>query len=331
MKRKTIIRCAAAVLAGLLFCGCGVKKEKSVSQTGFALNTVIQITLYGTEDENLITDCFRLCNQYEQMFSRTIETSEIARLNKENTVELSDETAELLEKGLYYSDLSGGAFDITIEPISSLWDFTADKPALPKSEEIEENLPYVDYTRLSLNGRVAEIEPGMGVDLGAIAKGYIADRLKDYLLEQGVTSATINLGGNVLCVGEKENGDGFLIGIQNPKEPSKIQGGVTISDQSVVTSGDYERNMVVDGVKYHHILNPDTGYSYMNDVASVTIISDYSVDGDGLSTTCFSLGIEKGLELINSIDDVYAMFIDQNGNAYYSNGFEEHTQYQEMK
>lgn len=298
------------------------KEETSINRIGYALNTQIEITIFGTDDEQLITDCFALCTQYEKLFSRTMDDSEISLLNEKGQQDVSRETLVLLQKGIYYSKLSKGAFDITIEPISSLWDFTSGKDELPDPELIEENLKYVDYSKIQLEENHVTLEKGMGIDLGAIAKGYIADRLKDYLQEQGVESAYISLGGNVLCIGGKLSGEDFVIGIRDPQgSANEPIAAVSVSDKSVVTSGTYERYIVVDGKKYHHILNPKTGYSYENNLDSVTIISDQSVDGDGLSTTCFALGLEEGIKLIDSIDNVWAMFIDQDGNITYSDGF----------
>lgn len=308
----------------LMTAGCGQqKKAQEIERTSYALNTEITIKLYGTQDEDILTNCFELCTKYENLFSRTRENSEIAVLNQNGTETVSRETKDLLEKGLYYSKLSGGAFDITIEPISSLWDFTAETPKLPDREKIQENLKYVDYKKVKIQGNQVTLEKGMGIDLGAIAKGYIADRIKDYLKEEGVESAIISLGGNILCVGNKTTGDDFSIAIRDPKNVSGVKAVLSLSDKSVVTSGDYERYMIVNGKKYHHILNPKTGYSYENGLSSVTIVSDLSVDGDGLSTTCFALGQEKAMELINSLDGVWAMFIDEEGNIAYSEGFQE--------
>ena len=161
----------------------------------------------------------------------------------------------------------------------------------------------------------------MGIDAGAIAKGYIADRIKDYLLAHGVESAIINLGGNVLCIGEKPDGTPFKIGLQKPFEGrNEIISNLSINDMSVVSSGVYERHFVVDGENYHHLLNPATGYPYDNGLIAVTIVSPRSVDGDALSTTCFSLGLEKGLELINSMDGIYGYFITDDYEIHYSDG-----------
>lgn len=324
LKRGIALILSICAIMTTASCGKQGQKEISINRMGFALNTQIEITIYGTDDEQLITDCFALCTQYEKLFSRTMDNSEISLLNEMGEQDVSRETLELLKKGLYYSELSEGAFDITIEPISSLWDFTSGENKLPDSELIKKNLEYIDYRKVQLEGNHVTLETGMGIDLGAIAKGYIADRLKDYLQEQGVESAYISLGGNVLCIGSKLSGEDFKIGIRDPQSSvSDPIAAVSVSDKSVVTSGTYERYIVVDGKKYHHILNPQTGYSYENNLDSVTIISDQSVDGDGLSTTCFALGLEEGLKLIDSIDHVWAMFIDQEGNITYSDGFKE--------
>ena len=238
---------------------------------------------------------------------------------------MSDPLAELTAAGLYYGDLSDGAFDISIAPVSSLWDFTSGEGTVPDSEAIAEALELVNYRDVTLEGNALHFaKEGMQLDLGAVAKGYIADRIKDYLLEQGVESAIIDLGGNILCVGSRPGGDLFRIGLQRPfASRSETVATVEITDKSVVSSGIYERYFEEDGVLYHHILNPETGYPYDNGLVSVTIISDESVDGDGLSTSCFALGLEKGMELINSLPDVQAVFITEDGELHFSEGFEE--------
>ena len=186
-------------------------------------------------------------------------------------------------------------------------------------------MPLVDYKNIELKDNLLTWKhPGMGLDLGAIAKGYIADRMKDFLVSKGVKSAIINLGGNVLCIGESPEGRPFQVGIQKPfSERGESLLSLEITDQSVVSSGIYERYFEKDGVLYHHILNPKTGYPYENDLLSVSIISDRSVDGDGLSTTCFSLGLEKGMELIDSLEDVEAIFITKDETVHYSKDFEQ--------
>lgn len=249
-------------------------------------------------------------------------------INSDNgslSVPLSKDLYNLIQKGLYYCRLSEGGFDITIEPLSSLWDFKSDKKEVPDSGQIHKILDDIDYKRVQLTEqRVNFLCPGIGIDLGGIAKGYIADCLKSFLLDSGVESGIISLGGNVLCIGAKTDGESFNIGIQQPfAMRNETAMSVGVKDLSVVSSGIYERYFETeDGKLYHHILNPKTGYPYENGIYGVTIISKKSVDGDGLSTTCFALGVERGLELINSMKDTYAVFITDDGKQHYSEGFE---------
>ena len=318
-----LLACAAALLGG-----CGRRQTEPVSRSGFLLNTFVTVTLYDSEDEAILDGCMDLCREYEGLLSRTIETSEIYQINHRppgtREMEVSEDTADVIEKGLYYSRLSGGAFDITIEPISSLWDFTSENPQVPDPSLIEENLPRVGYEKLEVEGnKILFSDDGTTIDLGAIAKGFIADRMKEYLLDQGVKSAIINLGGNVLCVGANGKNP-FRIGIQRPyASHNETAGVVEVEDMSVVSSGVYERHFEKDGINYHHILNPETGYPYENGLTAVTILSRQSVDGDGLSTTCFSLGLEKGMELIDSLDNAWAVFITDDGELHYSEGMEQ--------
>lgn len=242
------------------------------------------------------------------------------------TFPVSEMMEEILGKGLEYSEKSKGGFDLAIEPVTSLWDFKAEEPEAPAKEEIRKALKYVDYQKVSLrDGELAFSMPGMGIDLGGIAKGFIADDLKKYLLGQGVKGALINLGGNVLCIGGKEDGEPFYVGIQQPfAQRSQTIAAVAVKDVSVVSSGIYERYFKTeDGAMYHHIINPVTGYPYKNDLLGVTILSENSVDGDGLSTACFALGREKGIEYINSLEGVYAVFITEDEKLWYSDGFEQ--------
>ncbi|HJA70339.1 MAG TPA: FAD:protein FMN transferase [Candidatus Lachnoclostridium stercoravium] len=317
---------AALLLAGAL-AGCAPQIEP-VSQSNFLLDTVVTVTLYDSDDRDILEGCMDLCAEYDGLFSRTKETSEIYKINHREPgtkeMELSPDTRELIEKGLYYSQLSGGAFDITIEPLSSQWDFKAEEPELPDPKVLEENAKKVDYRNIRLEGdKIVFLSDETRLDLGAIAKGFIADKLKEYLVEQGIQSAVINLGGNVLCVGSKPDGKPFRVGLQAPFEDANVAAAIMeITDSSMVVSGVYERHFEKDGVNYHHILDPKTGWPYQNGLAAVAIFSPESVDGDGLSTTCFSLGVEKGLELIGSLDGIYAVFQMEDGEMIYSEGAE---------
>lgn len=317
----------------LLFCSsCSLpSNNQTISKSGFYFNTVIKITLYDSSYESLLEDCFSLADTYEGYFSNTISDSDISKINDANGefVEVHDETIELLEKGIYYGELSEGNFDITIGKLSDLWNFSTyalldevPSSAVPTKEEINEALKTVDYHEITIAGnQVALKNPDAKIDLGGIAKGYIADQMKLYLEDHGVTSGTINLGGNVMTLGKKSDGSPYTIGIQKPfSQDGEVIATVEVTDQTVVSSGVYERYYEVDGNFYHHILNPKTGYPYDNELLGVSIICDKSVDGDGLSTTCFALGLEDGMALVESLDDVEAIFITNDYELHVSSG-----------
>lgn len=295
------------------------------------LDTFIEIKVYAKVETQIMDECFAIIERYDNLLSRTKEGTAIYQLNETGSVEMEADVLELLQKGLYYSKLSGGAFDITAEPITSQWDFKAEVPVLPDAGVLSEAVKHVDYTNLVIEGNQVSLkDPASGVDLGAIAKGYIADQVKEYLLSQGVESAIINLGGNVLCIGTKPDGSTFNVGIQYPFQArTDLIAIVKIDDFSVVTSGIDQRNFTIDDKLYHHILDTETGYPCENGLLAVTILSPESVDGDGLSTTCFALGLEKGMELIDSIEDVYAVFVTEDYALHYSEGFEEYAQVQD--
>jgi len=319
------------LISMVLLTSCSNAAEDSpVSQTDFLLNTVCTISIYNEENkekdaDELITDAFDLCRQYENTLSRTIEGSDVYKINHSDgeSISVSDSTIEVLKYAEKYSKASNGSFDITIAPLSILWDFEGDNPTVPPDDEIASLVKEVNYTKIKIDGNNVTLEaPVKAIDLGGIAKGYIADKLADYLEINNVTSAIINLGGNVYTLGTRPDGSNFNIGIQDPsKTDGSILGYVSVSNKSLVTSGSYERYFIQDGKKYHHILDPATGYPVENGLCSVSIISEYSVDGDGLSTSCFVLGEEEGMELINSLDGIEAIFIDNSGKMYFSNGF----------
>lgn len=333
LRRSNRILSLLLLVVFLLTTITGCKQPSSsytkIEKSGFILNTVVTITLYGVNDESIIDDAFDKCREYELIFSRTNENSELYKLNNrelENTdtgYVLSEDLATLIQSAYSYSKLSGGAFDLTVEPVSSLWDFTNPEATIPSEESIKESLSHISYQKVHLNGNTIRFDDeNTRIDLGAIAKGYIADRLKEYLISRGVESAMINLGGNVVCVGEKPNGEPFLVGIQKPfADRNEIVATMELKDKSIVSSGIYERFLQVGDNFYHHILNPKTGYPYDNNLVSVTIISDLSVDGDGLSTTVFALGLEEGMKFINSLENVDAVFITDDYKLHYSEGF----------
>ena len=335
MKKFNKIKCFSYVFTVILALGFVLTAcEKPVvtlttpeSVNGFKLNTYVQIDSYTSVSKNTLTEALNLCDYYENIFSRTKEDSELSKVNSNQTTSISKEMYELVSAGLEYAALSNGAFDITIGSVSRLWDFTTESPKVPDSGRISEALTHVDYTRVSVSdngdGTYSISKPDdVILDLGAVAKGYIADKIKDFLEENGVKRAIINLGGNVLCIGKKTNTDNFGIGVRKPfAANNEVLVALSVDDSSVVSSGNYERYFYADdGTFYHHILNPATGYSYDNDLSDVTILSKDSLTGDCLSTTCFCLGLEDGMKLIESLDGIEAVFVTNEGEIHYSSG-----------
>ena len=316
------------------------KKDDKLSGThANLLSTVVTITLYDCMDEDILKGCFSLIADYETRLSRTMEGSELYCLNhsETGTSSVSKETAELISTALSYGKRSDGAFNIAIAPVSSLWTFNRGYGNRPTDAQIQEQLAYIDVSKVEVNGTsITFADPNMGLELGAISKGYIADRVKEYLLENGVESALIYLGGNTLLVGSKPNDSAFRIGIQMPFSlTGETLGILSGKDISIVSSGIYEKYFTEGTTFYHHILDPKTGYPFETNILEVTILSPLSVDGDALSTLCFAYGVEKGLEYINSLPDTYAVFVTGDLNhitgeidnfaLHYSDGFLEYS------
>lgn len=320
----------------LTICACGGQKKnipaQPVDRSGFYFNTFINVKLYDTDDTTILDDCMAMADRFEKLFSATLEGSDIWNVNhaKGAPVTVDEETAALLQIALDYAGKTDGLFDPTIGAVSTMWNFTNEPLGpVPEKTAIEEALQHIDVSCVTLNGNTVQLtDPDARIDLGAIAKGYIADRLKDLLLERGVKSAIINLGGNVLTIGEKPDGTSFRIGVQKPfSTRNETIAAINVNDLSMVSSGNYERYFVVDDVLYHHILDPATGFPVDNGLLGVTILSEKSVDGDALSTTCFILGLEDGLKLIEETEKVEALFITGNREdpdsyeLHYSSGF----------
>lgn len=220
----------------------------------------------------------KICSEKELIFSKTLENSELYQINHRatDTLTISEDMARVIETGLEFYEISEGMLDITMAPVSALWDFKSEEPKIPEAESISEALTHVDISSVQLDGNTLSFKRAdTQIDLGAFAKGYIADCLKEYLQSQGVVSAQINLGGNVLLVGSKPDGSDWRVGIQEPFEDrGAVDRILEISDQSIVSSGIYEREFEVDGKQYFHILDPTTGYPVDTDLAQATIVSD---------------------------------------------------------
>ncbi len=323
MKKK---RLTGLLLSLLLLCGgCAAEKElPRLSEVGFYLDTVITLTAY-VENGQVLKDALEECGRYEQMLSRTVEGSDVWKINhaEGQPVEVSDDTIAILQCAKKISGLTDGAFDVTIAPVSTIWDFTSGRAELPDAETVAQAVKLVDYTKITLDGHTVTLPAGMMIDLGGIAKGYIADRVKAYLEGRGVKHAILSFGGNIVAIGDKPDGTPWKVGIQDIDGKTGDYMMVSRnSNGSSVTSGIYERGFDLDGVRYHHLLSTETGWPVQNELAAVTIFSESSMEGDALSTAAFVLGTEEGLKLINSLDGIEAVFIARDRAVIYSAGAE---------
>ncbi len=297
------------------------------SQVGFYFDTVVTMQVY-TDDDTLLSDAQAECQRYDSLLSKTVEGSDIWRINHADgeRVSVSGDTREILEKALEYSRLSEGVFDVTVEPCVALWDFTGEGMGiLPDETALAQAAAKVDWTQIDVNDEGVLLPAGMTIDLGAIAKGYITDRIAGFLRDRGVESGFLNFGGNVLTIGRKPDGSEWNIGIQDPlgKRDQNIVGATRVSDQAVVTSGIYERGFDLDGVRYHHILDTSTGWPVQNELAGVTIIAGSAFDADALSTTVFAMGVEKGTAFIEDLDGIEAIFVTRDDTVTWTSGLED--------
>lgn len=329
----------AFCIISLMFTSSCVMSENEaepISNTKYELlNTVCTISVYGmskTEAESAISGAFELCEKYENMLSRTKEGSDICRLNESQgeEIEISEETYELLEKSKHYSEISSGAFDVSIGKLSILWDFQAQEPKVPQNSDIEDAVKHINYKNIILKKSAdrcyaQKSDSEMKIDLGGIAKGYIVDRTVEYLEEKGVKSGIVNFGGNVSAIGERLDGKSWKIGIEKPfSDRKEVVGMVERKNATVVTSGIYERSFAENGKLYHHILDIKTGYPVESDVQSVSISmkKGKSADADALSSICLIKGSEEGLKLLKTVKGAEAAFLLKNGKIISTDGMD---------
>lgn len=316
----------SVLLCLLSFSGCSRSFSNStpVETTGFYFDTVISVRIYSGGTEEILEQCMDLAAYYENLLSPNVEGSDIWKVNHSGGayVPVSKDTLTLLETALSYAELSGGLVDPVIGTLSQLWNFGSDNQGIvPEKSAISSALTHTGYLFAEINNsQVRLTDPDAQLDLGFIAKGFIGDKIKEFLLSENVTSAIINLGGNVVTLGVRPDGTPFKVGIRNPfngdGEPLLV---LDASDLSIVSSGDYERFFEKDGKLYHHILSPETGYPAESGLSQVTILSADSTSGDALSTLCFILGYEKAVSLLKKYPDIQAIFVTKDGEILYAN------------
>lgn len=312
------------LLLTLLIYGCSKSAQSStsepVSNTFFAMDTTMDFRIYG--DKTLLQDAQNAITDLEKKVSVTDSDSEIYKINETGSGTLTGNADTLMQTALDMCRRTDGALDISIYPIVKAWGFTTGSYQVPDEATIQSLLSHVDYTQIQYDAATGNITipDGMTIDLGSIAKGYAGELAAQTLRDKGVTSALLNLGGNVQTIGSKPEGSAWTIGIKDPKNPDTAMMGLSVTDQAVVTSGGYERYFEQDGKTYWHIMDPATGHPAESGLLSVTVVGDKGGICDALSTSLFVMGLDKAYDLWAKSDDFEAVFVNTNGDVYITDG-----------
>ena len=334
MKWRKIIPLGLACC--LLLGGCAEQREQAQQMlenskmknrheaTTFAMDTVMTFTVIHEEGEELIIDAEQEIRRLENLLSLTIEGSDVAKLNAaagKEMIEMHEDTQALLLQGKKLGEKTENAFDIAISPVVKAWGFTEEEHSVPSQEKLNALLPLTNPDDIILDSGKAYLQKeGMAVDLGGIAKGYASDKVADLLKGKGVSSAIFSLGGNVYGIGTKPDGEKWEVALANPLDVNDYCGIISVENQAVVTSGGYQRYFEENGKKYHHIIDPKTGYPAESGLLSVTIISESGTEADVLSTALYVMGLEKALDFWKENDMFEAIFITEEGEVVATEG-----------
>lgn len=302
-------------------------EQESLSSELYAMDTVMSLTAYGAHAKEALEAAETEISRLDKLLSISSESSDIYQVNQNGSGELSEDTRELLASALEFFQETDGVFDCTIEPIMEAWGFTTHDYRVPDSSELSGLLPLVDASAVSLNGDQVNLPSGVRLDLGGIAKGFTSSRVMDIFAQNGVTSGIISLGGNVQTLGRKPDGSLWRVGIQDPGDLNSMFAVVKVADEAVITSGAYQRYFEQDEVRYHHIIDPRTGYPADSGLTSVTIISPDGTLADALSTSLFIMGPEKAAAFWQQHKDKFdAIMMTDDGTVLVTSGLADRCQ-----
>ena len=334
VKRITALLLAALAVCGLT--GCGGTRDPDEAQESIqviAMDTAMVLTAYGKESTRAVYDAEEEVRRLDALLSRTSGSSEVSMLNGAGgeMVPVGAEICTLIQTAGDFTEATGGAFDITIAPVVSAWGFTTDSYQVPDREALQTLLESVGMEHVHLSGGSARLDPGTMIDLGGIAKGYTADRVAEIFQEHAVPRGKVELGGNILVIGDKPDGTAWRVGVQDPKHPDEADGLVCVlnlTDAFAVTSGSYQRYFEEDGKTYHHIIDPATGCPADSGLTSVTVVAD-SARGNGtmcdaLSTALFVMGEDKALDFWRSgVYDFQLVLVTEDGRVVVTEGLKD--------
>ena len=326
MKRiRKIAAVWAALLLGASLPGAAAAEEGRTEKSFFAMDTFLTFTAYGDGAEAALDKAEKKVLELENKWSVTDENSEIYKANHSGgeSIAVSDETAGIIQFALSMAEETDGALDPTIYPVLTAWGFTTDENRIPSQEELDARIAQTGYENVRLDGNELQIPNGMELDLGAVGKGYAGDLAAEILEEEGITSALLNLGGNIQAVGTRPDGSEWRLGLRSPFGEGQI-GVLTTAGGAVVTSGNYEKYFIGEGgVRYGHIIDPATGYPVDNGLASVTVITEEGKLGDALSTSLFVMGLEKAEEYWKAHPGFEMIAVTEDGQIYLTEGVQD--------
>lgn len=310
--------------------------DTEASKDIFAMDTYMTVTAYGEKAQDAVDAAEAEIERLDAFLSTGNADSEVVKLNEAKNATLSEDGGYLVERALELNKETDGAFDIAIYPVMEAWGFPTQNFRVPSADELTELLKHVDASEISYNKTTREIsfaDSQMKIDLGGIAKGYTSSRIMDIFKENGITSGLVNLGGNVQALGAKTDGSNWRVAVQSPDDTEDYLGVLSIQNKAVITSGGYERYFEQDGVTYHHIIDPKTGYPAENGLVSVTIVSEDGTLADGLSTSLFIMGEEKAAEFWRAHSEEFdAVLVTDDGTIYVTEGLKDSfTTEQDMK
>lgn len=336
---KKIVCFISVLIIGVSVTGCGsdvakgkdsvdIKKQNdnySATKEIFAMDTYMTLTATGKDADAALEEAVSEIEELDQLFSVGNDESEVSIVNKNGSEILSDDTAYLIDYSLRLYESTKGAFDISVYPLMEAWGFTTGKYKVPAKDTIQKLLLNVDSSQIEYNSakKLISLPNNLQIDLGGIAKGYTSSKVMDIYQKHKLVSGMVSLGGNVQLYGSKSDGSKWKVAIEDPTDTSQYLGVIQTDGKAVITSGGYERYFEENGKKYHHILNPKTGYPANNGLSSVTIISEDGTLADGLSTSLFVMGKEEAISYWKEYSQKFEMvLVDEEGNISISEGIE---------
>ncbi len=325
-----VIAAALIILAAVLP-GCSFLRRtptaKPRERVEFMMDTMVRITWFDTADDGAVDQAFAAIEAVEAKMSAHLEDSEVAKINAMAgvaPVRVSSDTLATIQIGLDVGKLSGGAFDITIKPLVDLWGIGKKETYVPSDDEIARARALVDYRKVRVDAARSEVmleNPGMGIDLGGVAKGYAVDAAAQVLRECGVKHALINAGGDVYVIGDKPGGVPWRIGVQHPRKSEEFIAVAELTDTAAVSSGDYQRYVEFGGQRFHHIIDPRLGRPSAG-LVSTTVLHPSAAWADALSTAVFVLGPEHGMALANAVAGAEALVVTPDGKVMQTGGLQ---------